>query len=537
MAVRLHGIDRIGIFEGTTIGECCGDRVHEATFQDITLRDLIGRFCFDRLSRLDIFEDALLKRHSFDFSQGDRLDLVVDIRDEDGKGYDLIEVIFLIFMRLGYHVVRVNALIDNSQRTKPSGYHVVGQLCPFERSVGEDVLARSDKCLAAGYVIRETFAFRESVSAYRHFVVRQRLAVVFLRSTLARQRYVALRDRQLAVLGLHREPIRYVVAIGVLHDRSAGHDRGVFARVRFRRARRQAFHRVGVAFHFERQRFEAAYGLLFAVVLRLVALRNYRDLVLLRVFRGVGYVASDRGGDLRIPAGEVVALFGSYSGGSGGGGAIGDVGVDDLAVVVIVACQRAMVAFIIGDREGPGVVEVYLYRFRRLRHQILFAIFDVVESVAGDGSLVVLRLDGIADLFGDGLRFLTGYDSAVLINVVDDIGDRAIGSIVEDNLPQASRDRSSLDLLNRVVVLILGHRRGDRHFYDALDFSRGNLRLRSCYGDLRTLHVVVDGVFLVLPRRVVECNDVLAGVDVEVDALGHRIDAIARDRDGAGRDL
>ena len=120
--------------------------------------------------------------------------------------------------------------------------------------------------------------------------------------------------------------------------------------------------------------------------------------------------------------------------------------------------------------------------------------------------------------------------------MVDGIGDRAIGSIVEDNLPQASRDRGGLDLLNRVVVLIPGHRRGDRHFYDALDFGSGSLHLRLRYTRRRTFLIVVDGVFLVLPQRVGECNDVLAGVDVEFDALGHRIDAIARNRGGAGRD-
>ena len=350
-------------------------------------------------------------------------------------------------------------------------------------------------------------------------------------------RYWPLRDRQLAVLRLHRELLRYNVAIGVLHDRSAGHDRGVFARVRSLRARAQAFHRVGVVAHFERRAHKSAYALLRAVVLRRGAIRNYLDLVLLCVLRGVGDVAGDRFLAGRRPVGEVVAFFGSYSGGVGGGGAFDDVGVDDLAVVVIVACQRAMVALLIGDCEGLGVVELYLYhRSRRLRHQILFAVFDVVESVAGDGLLVDLRLDGIADLFGDGLRFRTRYGIAVLINMVDGIGDRAIGSIVEDNLPQASRDRGGLDLLNRVVVLIPGHRRGDRLFYDALDFGRGSHRLRLRYFRFRTLHVVVDGVFLVLPLRVVECNDVLAGVDVEVDALGHRIDAIARDRGGAGRD-
>ena len=262
----------------------------------------------------------------------------------------------------------------------------------------------------------------------------------------------------------------------------------------------------------------------------------------LGVLRDVGGVVGDRGGDLRRPAGEVVVFIGGYIGavgGGGGGGAFGDVAVDDLAVFDIVAHQRAMFALIIGDRVGLVVVEVYLYYrsgFSLLRHQILFAIFDVVEGVAGDGLLVVLRLDGIADLFGDGLRFRTRYGIAALINMVDGIGDRAIGSIVEDNLLQAGRDRSGLDLLNRVVVLIFGHRRGDRHFDDALDFGSGNFRLRSCYGGFRTLREVVDGVFLVLPLRVVECNDVLAGVDVEVDALGHRIDAIARDRGGAGRD-
>ena len=280
MAVRLLGSDLVGIFEGTTIGECCGDRVHEATVQDITLRDLIGRCCYDRISRLDIFEDALRKRHSFDFSQGDRLDLVVDIRDADGKGYDLIEVIFLIFMRLGYHVVRVNALIDNSQRTKHSGYHVVGQLCPFERSVGEDVLARSDKCLAAGYVIRETFAVRESVAAYRYLVIRKRRSIVFLLIARARQRYFAWLDRQLARLRIDRELLRYVVAIDVLHDRSAGHGCGVVAGVRSLRLRAQAFYRVRLAIHHKLQRLEAAYGFHGSIVFLRSAVGDHCDLIL-----------------------------------------------------------------------------------------------------------------------------------------------------------------------------------------------------------------------------------------------------------------
>ena len=280
--------------------------------------------------------------------------------------------------------------------------------------------------------------------------------------------------------------------------------------------------------------------MLRAVVLRRAAVGDHCDLVFLGVLRGVGDGGGDRFLAGRRPAGEVVAFIGGYIGGVGGGGAFDDVGVDDLAVVVIVACQRAMVTFIIGDCEGLGVVELYLNGCSGcLRHQILLAIFDVVESVAGDGFLELLRLDGIADLFGDGLRFRTRYGIAALINMVDGIGDRAIGSIVEDNLLQAGRDRSGLDLLNRVVVLVVFILRIDRHFHDALDFGRGKCRLRSCYGygGVRILHVVVDEVFLVLPLRVVECNDVLVGVDVEFDALGHRIDAIVRDRGGAGRDL
>ena len=75
---------------------------------------------------------------------------------------------------------------------------VVGFLRPGVQLVRERVCTRADYRLASRHGIRRAFAGRKAVSAYRHFVVRQRLAVVFLRIRLARQRYVALRDRQRA---------------------------------------------------------------------------------------------------------------------------------------------------------------------------------------------------------------------------------------------------------------------------------------------------------------------------------------------------
>ena len=88
--------------------------------------------------------------------------------------------------------------------------------------------------------------------------------------------------------------------------------------------------------------------MLRAVVRHFVTVAGEVDRFLLCVLRGVGCVAGDRGGDLRRPAGEVVAFVGGYGGGFGGGGAVCKFFGYDVAVVVLVF-QVAVGALLIGN--------------------------------------------------------------------------------------------------------------------------------------------------------------------------------------------
>ena len=85
------------------------------------------------------------------------------------------------------------------QRAFCLGDLVVVCLCAFVQRIGERIRASPHLCLAARDVIRCAFAFRESVTAYSHFIVRQRRPVIFLRRVACLQRDRTLFYAQVAV--------------------------------------------------------------------------------------------------------------------------------------------------------------------------------------------------------------------------------------------------------------------------------------------------------------------------------------------------
>ena len=79
------------------------------------------------------------------------------------------------------------------------GNRVVDRLRIAVQLVGERVLALANVRLRARHLVRRAFAFNKAVAAYRHLVVRQRIAVVDLLVRSRGQRHFALIDRQAAV--------------------------------------------------------------------------------------------------------------------------------------------------------------------------------------------------------------------------------------------------------------------------------------------------------------------------------------------------
>ena len=110
---------------------------------------------------------------------------------------------------------------------------VVVRLRAFVQRIGERIIALANNRLASRHVVRRAFVLRKAVAAYRHFAVRQRIAVVDLAVRSGGQRHRALSDRQAAV----RHNKRHVreVRIRVLEVRSFP-PHGVGARIRSSRS-------------------------------------------------------------------------------------------------------------------------------------------------------------------------------------------------------------------------------------------------------------------------------------------------------------
>ena len=85
------------------------------------------------------------------------------------------------------------------------GNRIVDRLRIAVQLVGERVLALANVRLRARHLVRRAFAFNKAVAAYRHLVVRQRIAVVDLLVRSRGQRHRALADYELAVSRLRND--------------------------------------------------------------------------------------------------------------------------------------------------------------------------------------------------------------------------------------------------------------------------------------------------------------------------------------------
>ena len=134
----------------------------------------------------------------------------------------------------------------------------------------------------ARHVIDSTLACNEAIAANGDAMVGQRLAGVHPAFACRGQRDGALRDLQLTRNQLHGELARHIVAIGVLHHRSAADGVRVFAGVNGLRVRGyQPLDRVLLAVHRELGRVQSRRRVLNAVV-RVAGggVRLDRDLIL-----------------------------------------------------------------------------------------------------------------------------------------------------------------------------------------------------------------------------------------------------------------
>ena len=100
------------------------------------------------------------------------------------------------------------------------GNRIVDRLRIAVQLVGERVLALANVRLRARHLVRRAFAFNKAVAAYRHLVVRQRIAVVDLLVRSRGQRHFALIDRQAAVDRLRND----ILSCRVNHTLSSGRE-------------------------------------------------------------------------------------------------------------------------------------------------------------------------------------------------------------------------------------------------------------------------------------------------------------------------
>ena len=161
------------------------------------------------------------------------------------------------------------------QRSFGLGDRIVVRLRALVQRVGERVRARANNRLASRHVIHRAFAVSKAVAAYRHFAVRQRIAVVDLLARARGQRHAALVDRQRSRIRLRNDI--FLRRVNLANSTFRKRDR-IFAGIRSFPARfgnivkGNVFLRAGVA------RFNR---LLVSIISLRVAVRRQRDVLII----------------------------------------------------------------------------------------------------------------------------------------------------------------------------------------------------------------------------------------------------------------
>ena len=154
--------------------------------------------------RVGVRISALHFRIALKLEVGFRVLLVADRHPVAARG--LLGSVILLGSRVARdrhrHFVRDRR---DCQRTIFSLDIVVVRLRALFQRVGELVITRANVRLRARHVVLRAFAVSKAVAAYRHFAVRQRIAVVDLLARARGQRHAALVDRQRSRIRLRND--------------------------------------------------------------------------------------------------------------------------------------------------------------------------------------------------------------------------------------------------------------------------------------------------------------------------------------------